>query len=121
MAALNVRRNAMLTVTRKHLSVVRGLAKFAQVTVGRVERLDAEKVLSEPQIFLNGRPLPSLSDRDREIIEAARRGIRQAEIGLGWQGPQHIVVKVEGLDVDGIDADAACLAAGDATKELIEK
>jgi hypothetical protein len=65
--------------------------------------------------------LPSLSDVERQVIEAARRGIRETEVGLGWQGPQHFVVKIEGLEVDGIDADAACLAAGEATKELIEK
>src|SRR5215831_5813269 len=111
----------MRTVTRKHLSVVRGLAKFAQVTVGRAESLDIEKPLPEPKIYLNDRPLPGLSDVEREIIEAARRGIRETEAGLGWQGPQHFVVRIEGLEVDGIDADAACLAAGAATKELIEK
>jgi hypothetical protein len=111
----------MRTVTRKHLSVVRGLAKFAQVTVGRVEPLDIEKSLPEPQIYLNERPLASLSDGERKVIEATRRGIRETEVGLGWQGPRHFVVKIEGLEVDGIDADAACLAAGEATKELIEK
>ncbi len=111
----------MRTVTRKHLSVVRGLAKFAQVTVGRVEHVSVENPLPEPQIILNDHPLPRLSDGDREVIEAARRGIREAEVGLGWQGPQHFVVKIEGLEVDGIDADAACLAAGLATREMIEK
>ena len=110
----------MRTVTRKHLSVVRGLAKFAQVTVGRVE-LSVENPVPEPQIILNDRPLARLSDGDREVIEAARRGIRETEVGLGWEGPQHFVVKIEGVEVDGIDANAACLAAGLATKELIEK
>jgi hypothetical protein len=111
----------MRTVTRKHLSVVRGLAKFAQVTVGRMECLGAENPLPEPQIILNDRTLPSLSDGDRQVIQAARRGIREIEVGLGWQGPQHFIVKIEGLEVDGLDADAACLAAGEATKELIQK
>jgi hypothetical protein len=109
----------MRTVTRKHLSVVRGLAKFAQVTVGRAEHRSIEN--PPPQIILNGRPLPKLSDEDRKVIEAARRGIREAEVGLDWQGPQHFVVKIEGLEVDGIDADAACLAAGLATREMIER
>ena len=111
----------MRTVTRKHLSVVRGLAKFAQVTVGRAEHLAVESALPEPQIILNDRALLSLSDGDREVIEAARRGVREAEAGLGWRGTQHFVVKIEGLEVDGIDAEAACVAATQAARELIEK
>jgi hypothetical protein len=86
-----------------------------------MECLGVENPLPEPQITLNDRPLATLSDSDRRLIEAARRGIREIEAGLGWQGPQHFIVKIEGLEVDGIDADAACLAAGEATKELIEK
>jgi hypothetical protein len=111
----------MRTVTSKHLSVVRGLAKFAKVTVGRAEHVAVENALPEPQIILNGCALPSLSERDHEVIEAARRGIRETEAGLGWQGAQHFVVRIEGLLVDGIDAEAACIAAGQATRELIEK
>jgi hypothetical protein len=111
----------MRTATRKHLSVVHGLAKFAQVTVGRADHMAVESALPEPQIILNDRALPSLSDGDREIVEAARRGIRETEAGLGWRGSQHFVVKIEGLEVDGIDADAACVAASQATRALIEK
>ncbi len=113
--------SAVCTVTRKHNSIVRGLAKFAKVTVGRADHLVVESALLEPQIILNGSVLLSLSDRDREAIEAARRGIREAEVGLGWRGAQHFVVKIEGLEVDGIDAEAACIAASQATRELIEK
>ena len=83
--------------------------------------MDIKKPLPEPQIYLNDRPLPSLSVPDLELIESARRGIRETEIELGWQGPQHFVLKIEGLEVDGIDANAACLAAALATRELIEK
>ena len=72
-------------------------------------------------VYLNERPVVSLSDVELEIIAAARRGIREIEVGLGWQGPQHFVVKIEGLEVDGIDAGAACIAASEATKELIGK
>ena len=108
----------MHTLTRKHLSVVRGLAKFAQVTVGRP---DVETVSPEPQFILNDRALPILSDGDREVIDAARRGIRQTEADLGWRGAQHFVLKIEGLEVDGIDAEAAYVAASQATRELIEK
>jgi len=111
----------MHTITRKHLAVVGGLAKFAQVTVARADHSDVESVLPEPQIILNDRALPSLSDGDRQVIEAARRGIRETEASLGWRGTQHFVVKIEGLEVDGVDAEAACVAASQATQELIEK
>jgi hypothetical protein len=110
----------MRAVTRKHLLVVRGLPKFAQVTVGRGEQSDGSPVAA-PQIVLNDRPLPRLADGDREIIEAARQGIRETEALLAWQGPRHFVVAIEGLEVDGIDANAARLAAGLATRELIEQ
>lgn len=113
--------NAMRTATRKHLFVVRGLAKFAQVTIGRADDLAVENAPPEPQILLNGRALLNLSDGDHDVIEAARRGIRETEADLGWQGPHHFVVKIEGLGVDGIDAKAACLAASQATRELMEK
>jgi len=111
----------MMLSTRKHFSVGRGLAKSAQVTVGRVEHLGVEGPPPEPQIYLSDHPLLNFSDNDREVIEAARRGVRETEIGLGWQGRVHFVVKIEGLEVDGIDANAACLAAGEATKNLIER
>ncbi len=111
----------MRTVTHKHLSVVRGLAKFAQVTVGRADQLAVETVVPEPEFVLSDRALSSLSDHDREVIEAARRGIRETESGLGWRGSQHFLVKLEGLEVDSIDAEAARVAAGQATRELIEK
>jgi len=109
------------TVTHKHLSVVGGLAKFARVTVGRADQLAVETVVPEPEIILSDRALPSLSDHHREVIEAARRGIRETESGLGWRGAHHFVIKIEGLKVDGIDAEAACVAASQATRELIEK
>jgi len=109
----------MRTVTKKHLSVIRGLAKFAKVTVASAEHLAVENALPEPQILLNG-SLVSLSEF-REVIEAARRGIRETEASLEWKGAQHFVVRIEGLEVDGIDAEAACVAAGQATRELIEQ
>jgi len=111
----------MRTVTCKHLSVIRGLAKFAQVTVGRADPWTVESALQDPQFILNDRGVLSLSDGDREVIEAARRGIRETEVGLGWRGAPHFVVKIEGLEVDGVDAEAACVAACQATRELIEK
>jgi len=110
----------MLTATRKHLSVVRGLALFAQVSVGRPDPPENQDSPPEPEIILNDHSAKTLTDEDRELIEAARRGIRQAELDFGWRGPQHYLLKIEGLEVDGIDADAARLAAQEATKALIE-
>jgi hypothetical protein len=109
---------AMLTATRKHLSVVHGLSRFAQVSVGRPGPHEAEAVGPEPQVLLNGHV--SGASGDRVIIEAARQGVRQAELELGWSGARHYVVTIEGLAVDGIDADAAQLAAQAATKALIQ-
>ena len=111
----------MLTATRKHLSVVRGLAQFASVTVGRSETHGIQVAPLEPEILLNEHVVRAITEAERELVEAARRGVRQAEVDLGWQGPQHYVLKIEGLEVDGISADAACLAALEATKALIDK
>jgi hypothetical protein len=108
----------MLTATRKHLSVVHGLSRFAQVSVGRSEAQEAEAAAPEPQVLLNGHV--SGASRDRVIIEAAQEGVRQAELELGWSGARHYVTTIEGLAADGIDADAARLAAQAATKALIQ-
>jgi hypothetical protein len=109
----------MRTATRRHLYHVRGLAKFAKVTVGQALQLTVENDLAEPQIILSG-ALEDVSEH-QEVIVAARRGIHDTEVRLGWQGPPHCVVTIEGLLVDGIDPNAACIAAGLATRELIEK
>ena len=111
----------MLTATRKQLSVVNGLAKFAQVTVGRAERHDIHASAPEPKILLSGHAVASFAAAHYGVIEAARRGIREAEGSLGWLEPSHYVVKIEGLEVDGIDPDAACQAAQEATRILIQE
>jgi hypothetical protein len=110
----------MLTATRKQLSFVRGRALFAQVTLGRPGTGENQISPPEPEIILNDRFPKTLTDDDRGLIEAARAGIRQAELDLNWPGAQHYVLKIEGLEVDGIDAEAARLAAQNATKALIE-
>jgi hypothetical protein len=110
----------MLTATRKHHSVVHGLSRFAQVSVGQPEPQGSEGVPPEPQVLLNGRASGSPREADRVLIEAAQEGVRQAELELGWAGPRHCVLTVEGLAVDGIDADAARLAACAATKALVQ-
>jgi len=111
----------MLSATRKHLSVVRGLVQFARVSVGQSEAKGTQESPPEPQILLNERAVTIVTDENRELIEAARQGIRQAEHDLRWQGPAHYVLKIDGLEVDGINSDAARLAAQEATKALIEK
>ena len=109
----------MLTATRKRLSVVHGVTQFARVTVGRSELQESQVSSPEPEIVLNDHVVAAFTDEDCRLIEAARRGIRQAELDLGWRGPQHYVLKIEGLAVDGINVDAAHLAAQEATKALI--
>ncbi len=111
----------MRMATRKHLSVVKGLAQFAQVTVAQAEYQDAQASPPEPKIVLSEHPVTSFTDEDRVLIEAARRGIREAEVDLGWRGLGHYVVKIEGLEVDGINPEAARLAASDATRVLIQE
>ena len=110
----------MLTATRKHLSVVNGLARFAQVTVGRPEHQDIKHSPPAPKITLNDHALTSFTDKELGLIEAARRGIGEAEVDLSWQGPRHYLVKIEGLEADGIDVQAAFLAAREATRALIQ-
>jgi hypothetical protein len=109
----------MRTVTKKHLSVVRGLAKFAKVTVAQAEHLSNGNALPDPQIILSG--APARLSAFRSVLEAAQRGIRETEVNLTWHGAQHFVVSIEGLEVDGIDPESARVAAGEATRELIEK
>src|SRR5260370_42444133 len=108
----------MLTATRKHLFVVNGLALFAQVSVGRRNPQEGQAPPPEPEVILNELSPRTLTDEDRGLIEAARRGIRQAELDFGWRGPQHYLLKIEGLEVDGINAEAARIAAQEATKAL---
>jgi hypothetical protein len=110
----------MVTASQKHLSVVNGLSRFAQVSVGRLEPQEAKATPPQPEVLLNGHAIGNLAERDLVLIGAAQEGIRQAELELGWQGPRHFVLKIEGLAVDGIDPEAARLAAQAATKALLQ-
>ncbi len=105
----------MRSVTKKHFSIVNGLPRFAQVTVARLEASDdggapANTIVND-HVFM--------TVIDHELIEAARQGVRESEVALGWRGPPHYVAKIEGPVVD-FHPDAAHLAAAEATKVMIQ-
>ena len=108
----------MLTETRKHFSTFHGRPRFAQVTVGRLDTQAKQGPAPRPEISLSGHAATEFTEQDLKLMEAARRGIHQVDLDFGWEGPQHSVVRIEGPLVD-INADAAFLAAVEATKALI--
>jgi len=107
----------MRSATRKHLSVVRGLARFAMVTVA--EHANEESQNQRPLLFLNERQVVRFTNEDIELIEAATQGLREAEAKLNWQGLPLHVLKVETSYVDK-HPEAARLAAIAAATELIQ-
>lgn len=84
------------------------------VTVGRPRRPGGHPA---PEVLLNGY---DWTEFHPEVVEAAQRGIREAERELDWDGIEHGVLTVEGLLVDGINLEAAHRAAAEATRELIQ-
>lgn len=106
----------MTTATRKHLYVQGGLARFAQVTVARMEENDIP--CTAPLVRLNDYIEPD-SEVTSATLSAAQTGIREAETERMWAGLPHCLVSVEGLLVDGIDCTSARIAASLATRELI--
>ena len=111
----------MIATTRKHHLMINGLSRFALVTVGRHEDQESGFPQPSPEILLNGYLVDTLTDGDLAVIESAQHGIRQAEADCDWTGECHFLLRIEGLLVDGIAADAARVAAREATEDLIAK
>jgi hypothetical protein len=105
----------MRTATHKHLSVVEGLARFAQVTV--VES-SADGSLPEPILLLNDRQIETRSEADERFVRAAIQAVGDTEAKLGWRGLPLHVEKLESSYVD-MHPEAARLAAISAATELI--
>ena len=109
----------MRSVTRKHLSVVSGRARFAQVTVVELSAADGGASAQQPILILNHREMQRQSEDDNRFIGAAVQGVRETEARLGWRGlPLHIS-KIESSYVD-MHPDAARAAAISAATALIE-
>ena len=105
----------MRSVTRKHMSVVNGCARFAQVTV-------AETAIGSdapPALVLNGYDIAKRREADEALIASAVRGLAETEARLGWRGLPLRVTKVESSYVD-MHPDAAHKAAISAATSLIE-
>jgi len=105
----------MRSVTRKHLSVVDGCARFAQVTVAET----AAASDSKPALVLNGYDIAKRCEDDEALLAAAVRGLKETEARLGWRGLPLRVTKVESTYVD-MHPDAAHKAAVSAATSLIE-
>jgi hypothetical protein len=109
----------MITASQKHVYVENGLARFALATVARYGSDEPQPGLLEPDYILNGHSTQILAN-EKSVIEAASQGIRDAEKELHWSGEPHSLMSLEGLLVDGIDAEAARIAARKATESLIQ-
>jgi hypothetical protein len=110
----------ILSVSRKHHFWREGLLRFARVTVARMDGSQPSNcAIPVPLFVLNGFATSRLSKEDLAVMDSARLGIRDAEQELDWRGRSHFLIQVLGLLVDGIDAEAARIAAAEATKELI--
>jgi len=107
----------MRSATRKHLSVVGGIARFAMVTVAEAAKEAPND--HKPLLFLNDRNVEHFTSEETKLIEAAVQGLREAEAKLNWQGLPLRVVKVDSSYVD-MHPEAARLAAIAAATELIQ-
>lgn len=109
----------MVTASQKHHYMANGLSRFAWVTVGQLQHgEDLHCDGSLPIYILNALQMPILAVEEC-VVEAARQGIHDAETESHWTGESHVLVSLQGLLADGIDADAARIAAKQATKNLI--
>lgn len=108
----------MRTVTRKHLSVVNGCARFAQVTVVEAPA-DKGASTERPILILNDREMQRQSDDDQRFVGAAIEAVRETVARLGWRGSPLRVAKIESSYVD-MHPDAARDAAASAATALIE-
>jgi hypothetical protein len=109
----------MQTATRKHLSVVGGIARFAQVTVVKLTPDDPATPIQKPNLILNDRLIDRRLQDDDRFVEAAVHAVRETEAKLGWRGPPLQVAKIESSYVD-MHPDAARIAAISAATALIE-
>jgi hypothetical protein len=105
----------MRSVTRKHLSVVDGRARFAQVTVAESEPVASSSLV----LILNDREIERRTEEDDALVAAAIRGLRETEARLSWRGLPLHVARVESSYVD-MHPDAAHKAAVSAATSLIE-
>ncbi|HEV7926494.1 MAG TPA: hypothetical protein VGR14_14120 [Verrucomicrobiae bacterium] len=110
----------MRTVTRKHLSVVDGLARFAQVTIAEFAQEAADKPGEQPQLILNDHVIERHSKEENALIDAAMNALRETEQRLGWHGLPLRLVKVESSYVD-VHPDAVRMASIAAATALIDK
>src|SRR4051794_21962233 len=108
----------MRTVTCKHLSVVNGCARFAQVTVVETAA-DGGSPSGHPILILNDREMPPHSNDDQKFVVAAIEAVRETIARLGWRGLPLRVAKIESSYVD-MHPDAARDAAISAATALIK-
>ena len=106
-----------MRVTRKHLSVVNGRARFAQVTVA--DDAPGRASVECPVLKLNDREMQPRSVEDERFIEAAVIAARETEKRPEWHGSPLVVTTVESSYVD-MHPDAAREAAISAATALIE-
>jgi hypothetical protein len=109
----------MLRKAVKSHFYVRDYPRFAKVTVGQLDQ-PVNDGADLPIVYLNGTRIEQ-TEAEKEVTAAAEMGIKEAEDESGWQGVPHILVSIEGLLVDGIDAESARIAAAAATRQLIRR
>ena len=108
----------MRTVTKRHLSVQDGKARFAQVTVAELTPEEEAKRPPMPELFLNDFRINRLTQKDEALINSAVRAVQETEKSLGWSGSPLCVTRVESSYVDR-DPEAAQIAATSAATALI--
>jgi hypothetical protein len=110
----------MRTVTRKHLSVVDGLARSAQVTIAELAQEATDKSDEQPELVLNDHVIERRSLEENALIEIAMHALRETEQRLGWRGLPLRLVKVESSYVD-VHPDAVRMASIAAATALISE
>jgi hypothetical protein len=108
----------MRSITKKHVSVQDGKARFAQVTVAALTPEEEATRPTVPELFLNDFRINRMTQKDEVLVNAAVRAVQEAEKSLGWSGSPLCVTRVESSYIDR-DPDAAQIAATSAATALI--
>jgi hypothetical protein len=108
----------MHAITRKHLSVFDGRARFAQVTVALLA--EERERIPHPELFLNDRHIEHPTKEEQSLVDSAVTAIQEDERRRGWSGLPLCVTKIESSYVDA-HPEAARIAALSAAAALFEE
>src|SRR5690349_14059551 len=107
----------MRAITKEHLSVHDGRARFARVTVAVLA--EEKERIRKPELVLNDRHIESPTKEEQALGDSAVAAVREEECKRGWSGIPLCVTKVDSSYVDA-HPEAARLAALSAVAALIE-